>query len=80
MVFLLGMLLLVMDYRSTSQKIENGLLRNDYGEGAKTEELQIRINGGERKELDVEISEKMYEEEEVKELFQRCIFRSYDCF
>lgn len=64
---------MIKDYSVSHHEIENGISRNDYGEGTRTEDLQIRVNGGERKDFEVEISEKMYEEDEVKELFQRCI-------
>jgi len=72
-LFSLGVMLLLVDYRTANQEIENGIIRNNYGEGTKTEALQIRIDGGKRKDLTVEIAEKMYGEDEVDVLFQRCI-------
>lgn len=75
MLLLLGIVLLITDYRAANQEIEKGLKRNNYGQGSRIEELQIQIDGGERKSLEVEVPEKIYEEEEVDALFQRCILK-----
>lgn len=72
-VLLLGGLLLLKDYKDSSSEIRNGIERNSYGEGTKTEELELKLEGNERDEISIEISEKLYEETEVDELFQRCI-------
>lgn len=75
MLLLLGIVLLITDYRAANQEIEKGLKKNNYGQGSRIEELQIQIDGGERKSLEVEVPEKIYEEEEVDALFQRCILK-----
>lgn len=70
---MLGVTLLITDYGAANRELKDEIVRNDYGNGVKTEELQIKVDGGERKNLEVEISERMYTEDEISTLFQRCI-------
>ena len=63
----------MQDYRASKREIGYGLVRNEYGGGTREEQLQIRIDGGERKNLDIDVLEKMYEKDEVTALFERCI-------
>ena len=46
------------------------IVRNDYGEGKKTESYEVVVDG-EKKEIQLEVSEREYTDQEVKKLFQR---------
>lgn len=61
-----------LDIRQSSVRIEEGLLRNSYGEGSREEELTAAIEGGVRTDISVEVSERAYAGEEIQELFHRC--------
>lgn len=73
LIFAAGIVLAIMDYRSSVRGIEEGLWRNSYGEGTKRQELEIKTEGTKKQELEVEISERKYEEKDIEELFQKCI-------
>lgn len=68
-----GILLLILDYRTSANEIQKGILRNSYGEGGKTEAISIKIDGNEKTELDIQISEQKYADEEVDAFFKECI-------
>ncbi|MGN1267344.1 MAG: hypothetical protein ACI4UH_05345 [Dorea sp.] len=88
-MFLLGIVILLWDYRNSSSEIEEGLKRNDYGEGEYVEELKVKDADGNTVEIEVEVGERQYTESEVEMLFERCIAKledkilgeneSYDC-
>ena len=46
------------------------IVRNDYGEGKKTESYEVIVDG-EKKEIQLEVSEREYTQQEVKQLFQK---------
>ncbi len=46
------------------------IVRNDYGEGKKTESYEVLVDG-EKQEIQLEVSEREYTEKEVKKLFRR---------
>ncbi len=68
-----GLLLAVMDYKYSAAPIEDGLRRNSYGEGSRTEQLQAVVEGGGKMSLQVEVTERVYAEGELRSLFDRCI-------
>ena len=72
-IFLLGIILFAGDYYASTQKIEDGLVRNEYGEGDRTEELKVKNESGETAEVEVEVSERQYSESETQKMFDRCI-------
>lgn len=69
----MGLLLTYTDYKYSAAPIENGLLRNSYGGGSRTEHLEAVMEGEEKTKLQIEVSERAYSEEELKSLFDRCI-------
>ncbi len=65
--------LLVSDKKSSEEAITE-IERNDYGEGGATYMLQATIDGKEQKApLEIEVDEKQYTEEEVKEVLQDAV-------
>lgn len=46
------------------------IVRNDYGEGKKTEAYEVTVDG-EKNQIELEVSEREYTGQEVKELFQK---------
>lgn len=70
---MLGTILLIADYRVSATEIENGLVRNSYGEGSRTENLEADVEGQEKAEIQIEVPERIYQAEEVQSLFDRCI-------
>lgn len=72
-MFILGAGAFMSDYVQSKTEI-TGLPRNEYGQGKRTEELEVYAEGGDKeKNIEVEISERAYTEEEIKELFVKCI-------
>ena len=65
--------MLILDYRASVSEIQGGILRNSYGEGEKTEEVSVKIDGKSKAELDIRVSEQKYEEDEIDAFFQECI-------
>lgn len=65
--------MLMMDYSVSTDEIKNGILRNSYGQGKRMEEVLVKIEGDEKKELDIQISEQKYEDHQVDVFFQECI-------
>ena len=72
-LLVIGLLLTYMDYKYSAAPIEDGLRRNSYGGGSRTEYLEAVVEGGENTKLQVEVAEQEYPEEELKSLFDRCI-------
>lgn len=69
----MGVMLTYMDYQYSATPIKDGLRRNTYGGGSRTEQLEAVVEGGEKTKLQVEVKERMYSGEELKSLFDRCI-------
>lgn len=65
----------VMDYRTSKEEIRDGLRRNSYGGGERTEKLEIQVEDNKREQVDVEVSERMYEESELDSMFEACVVR-----
>ena len=72
LLFLVGMVLAATDYGESRKAIEEGLVRNSYGEGSRTEQLEVSVGDEEEAEVQVEVSERAYKEAEVQALFDRC--------
>ncbi len=73
-MFLFGAALLAVDYRGAHQSIDEGLKRNAYGEGAKTEEIRAQY-GKNSHEIEVEVNEQELNGPEAQAMFDRCIVR-----
>lgn len=70
-LFLLGVIVFMLDYKSSVTSITDGIVRNDYGGGTRKEHIQFKVD--ERKqELEIEISERLYTAEEIQQMFRRC--------
>lgn len=69
----LAVIVLVMDYRKASLPLTAGLERNTYGGGSRTEKVTVETDKGEKSELEVEVKERIYTTEEVRQLFDRSI-------
>lgn len=88
-IFILGISVLLWDYWYSNTEITGGLKRNAYGEGTYVEELRVEDSEGNMAEIEVEVLERQYTEEETEQLFERCILKlekkilgenkSYDC-
>ena len=70
---IIGIVLLIQDYRVSVREISDGISRNSYGEGTKNLELEVKVEGNARDEIEVQISEQLYEEKQMEEMFRRCI-------
>ena len=73
LMFLGGAALLIADYVASRQPIEGGLIRNTYGSGKRTEELEVSAGESKREKIEVQVSEREYSGEELQQMFQRCI-------
>lgn len=72
----LGTAVLIMDFAHARTEITDGLSRNSYGEGSRTEQLEVILQEEETRksaDLDVQISERKYSDKELESLFKRCI-------
>lgn len=49
------------------------IVRNDYGNGSRTEELDVKVDDSKRTSVEVQVAERMYSEIEMQELFQSII-------
>lgn len=68
------MFLLASDFLKSVRETDGILERNHYGEGGRTEELEVKVQGEERRiPIEVEIAEQQYSAAEVRELFARTI-------
>jgi len=72
-MLVLGMVLLIRDYGSSVKALSGEIERNSYGEGTKELELDIKVNGNARDEIRIEVSEQKYKDDEINEMFKRCI-------
>lgn len=68
-----AVILLFADWKRASTPLTEGLERNSYGGGSRTEYLTAEAEKNEKTEIEVEIKERIYTAEEAKELFDRCI-------
>lgn len=68
-----GGILVCVDYRDSTVKIENGIFRNTYGRGRRTEKLKVEVDGREMADLEIEVSERTYTSNEMKKLFKKSI-------
>lgn len=67
------MILFAVDFADSRAALEGGLLRNSYGAGSRTEELEVLTGQKGRQKIEVQVSEQAYSGEELKSMFQRCI-------
>lgn len=74
-VLMLGIILLVMDYQVSVSEISEGIRRNSYGEGTKDLNLDVKVEGNTRDEIEISVSEQMYKGKEIEAMFERCIRR-----
>ncbi|WP_235250632.1 hypothetical protein [Faecalicatena contorta] len=72
-----GSLLLLGDCVNSLVKTDGKIVRNDYGKGDRTEELDVKTEDSKRTSVEVQITERMYSEQEIQELF-RSIIRKMD--
>ncbi len=75
LIFFGGTLLFAADFVNSRLALEEGLTRNSYGAGSRTERLEVTAGEGERRKIEVQVSEQAYSGEELKSMFQRCIVR-----
>ena len=69
-----GIFLLAADYLRSVRETDGSIQRNTYGQGNRTEELEVSIAGGEaRFPAEIQVAEQQYSTEEIQELFQRVI-------
>lgn len=69
-----GIILLAVDFLQSAKKMDGVLERNDYGDGSRMEELEVEVQGEEKKiPVQIEIAEQQYSEEEIQKLFGRMI-------
>lgn len=69
-----GVFLLTADYLRSVRETDGSIQRNTYGQGSRTEELEVSIAGGEvRFPAEIQVAEQQYSTEEIQELFQRVI-------
>ncbi len=73
MLFVFGTVLLIGDYRKSSQSVDRELIRNGYGEGKKTETFRVQNSQGEVGDLQVEVSEQVYAASDMERVFQRVL-------
>lgn len=75
LMLVLGAALLVTDFINSRKALEGGIVRNSYGVGSRTEELEVREGEGRREKIEVQISERAYSGDELQSMFQRCIVK-----
>ena len=68
-----AVLLVITDWRKASVPLTEGLERNPYGGGSRTERLIAETENKEKTEIDVEVKEQLYTTEETTALFDKCI-------
>lgn len=69
----IGCVLFFADCIRSSVKMDGELTRNDYGEGSRTEELEVQIEKEEKIPVEVQVSERKYSSQEIQDLFKRVI-------
>ena len=73
-MFLTGILLSIWEYYSSTVEIKEGIPRNTYGAGDRTEEITVQMEGtAEKKKIQIEVSERVYTSGEIREVFGRVI-------
>lgn len=73
LMFCGGAVLLAVDYADSRESIDEGIIRNSYGGGSRTEELEVSAGESKRERIEVQVSEQAYSGSEVKDMFRRCI-------
>ena len=75
-IFVLGIGLLVSDFMQSATKLNGEIVRNDYGKGSKTAELEAEFEESEERiPFEIEVAERQYTEQEAREMFDRVIRR-----
>ncbi len=76
-IFILGAVLLALDYQGAHTELTEGLARNDYGGGGRTEEIRAEVEeetgAQEVGDLEVELAEQTLTAGETQQMFDRCI-------
>lgn len=67
-----GMALLAADFVHSRKPLEGRLLRNSYGFGQRTEELEVSVGESDREKIEVQVSEREYSGREAQQMFKRC--------
>ncbi len=89
-ILFLSMLISVVIFLIQGHESRNlEIVRNSYGEGSRSEELQVEIDGENTEEIQVEVSEREYTAKEIKAMFDEVTERldetilgeneSFDC-
>lgn len=73
MLLAVGGILLLVDGVNFFVETNGEIVRNDYGNGSRTEELEVKVDDSKRRSIEVQVSERMYSETEIQELFQSII-------
>ena len=73
MLVVAGSLLLLGDCVNSLVKTDGKIARNYYGKGTRTEELDVKKGDSKRTSVEVQVTERMYSEQEIQELFQSII-------
>ena len=71
LVLLGGICLLVMDYRDSRIKPIKEIERNTYGKGSQKSKIDVYSEEEGRKQIEIEISERIYTQEELESFFHR---------
>lgn len=72
-VTIVSLILFVIDYGRAEKEVAF-IERKGYGEGSISEELEIIVDGRKQQEnIEIEISERQYTEEEIQKIFERAI-------
>ena len=71
MIFLLGAALLIWDYHASTGENVDEIIRNGYGKGKKSEELRVEEEGKTLGEIPVEITERIYGEQEITQVLKQ---------
>lgn len=68
-----GAVLLCMDLSRMGKGSGSVIKRNPQGSGSRVEELDIRVEEGEKSQVEVEVAERQYTKDEIQELFKNTI-------
>ncbi len=73
-LLIMGIVLLAVDFWQSVNQTDGLFDRNDYGGGSRLEELNVQVQGEEKKiPIDIEISEQQYSAKEIEQLFKGII-------